>query len=100
MTGRITGARALPGKMQRGSVVAPCIGMAANEVGMRRFPVAFFVAAVALSARAEIPPVRAPLDFAGPKLSPAGKDFVVTEFGAVGDGKTVNTAAIGKAIEA
>jgi polygalacturonase len=49
---------------------------------------------------AGIPPVPAPLDFPLPKLLPAGGDFPVTDFGAVPDGKTLNTAAIQKAIDA
>ena len=47
-----------------------------------------------------IPPIPKPLDFPLPKLLPAGKDFPITDFGAVADGKTLNTAAIQKAIDA
>jgi polygalacturonase len=46
-----------------------------------------------------IPPVPKPLDFPLPKLLPAGKDFPVTDFGAVPDGTTLNTAAIQRAID-
>jgi polygalacturonase len=49
---------------------------------------------------ADIPPVPAPLDFPLPKLLPAGKDFPITDFGALPDGKTLNTTAIQKAIDA
>lgn len=46
-----------------------------------------------------IPPVPKPLDFPRPTLLPPGKDFPIANFGAVPDGKTLNTAAIQKAID-
>jgi polygalacturonase len=49
---------------------------------------------------AGIPPVPAPLDFPLPKLLPAGRDFPITDFGAIPDGKTLNTTTIQKAIDA
>ncbi len=51
-------------------------------------------------AQTTIPPVPRPLEFPPPKLLPAGKDFPVTDFGAVPDSKTLNTAAIQKTIDA
>ncbi len=47
-----------------------------------------------------IPPVPEPLDFPLPTSLPVGKDFPITDFDAVGDGKTLNTAAIQRAIDA
>jgi polygalacturonase len=58
-----------------------------------------FVVTLASAVFADIPPVPAPLDFPAPKLLPAGKDFPISDFGAVPDGKTINTAAIQKAID-
>jgi polygalacturonase len=61
---------------------------------------ALLVLSASAAFAADIPAVPAPLDFALPKLLPAGKDFPVTDFGALPDGKTLNTAAIQKAIDA
>ncbi len=64
------------------------IGLAAAPAGPR-----------AATAPSAIPPVPKPLDFPLPKLLPPGKDFPITDFGAVPDGTTLNTDAIQKAID-
>jgi polygalacturonase len=66
---------------------------------MKALPAALVVALFLGSAQAEIPPAPPPLDFPLPRLLPPGKAYPVTEFGAVGDGRTVNTGAIQRAID-
>jgi polygalacturonase len=60
---------------------------------------AALAAAPSAPAPSAIPPIPKPLDFPLPKLLPPGKDFPITDFGAVPDGATINTAAIQKAID-
>jgi exo-poly-alpha-galacturonosidase len=59
-----------------------------------------FFSSVLLAAAAFATDVPPRLDFPGPKLMPPGLDFPITHYGAVGDGKAVNTQAIQTAIDA
>ena len=61
---------------------------------------ALLILSASAALTAGIPTVPAPLDFPLPKLLPAGRDFPITDFGAIPDGKTLNTTAIQKAIDA
>ncbi|HEY4329084.1 MAG TPA: glycoside hydrolase family 28 protein [Phycisphaerae bacterium] len=66
---------------------------------LNRMIAPFFLLLTTSVMAAEIPPIPAPLDFPLPNLSLPGKDFPVTEYGAIPDGKTLNTLAIQKAID-
>jgi polygalacturonase len=57
------------------------------------------LATLTSTALADIPPAPPPLELPAPKLLPPGKEYPVTDFGALSDGTTVNTQAIQKAID-